>query len=158
MLRKTSSSLTRDFAARRGSLISFRAIAGAMIPRRLFPPFGPDHDSSSLGVSVNRPLYLPDDLFGTLLRNAQNPRCIVHGHWPAVVDSDRLPHMLLYAAPVAHLLRVPLRILTAKGTTQPRLKPQEMDASRDCSPQAALSEAEGSCILCDTWDSTDPSL
>jgi hypothetical protein len=91
---------------------------------------------------VNRPLYFPDDLLGALSRNAQG----------------RVPHMLLYAAPVAHLLRVPLRILTAKGTTQPRLKPQEMDASRDCSPQAALSEAEGSCILCDTWDSTDPSL
>jgi hypothetical protein len=129
-----------------------------MIPGRLFPSLGPDHNFPSLGISVNRPLYFPDDLLGALSRNAQGPRRIIHCHWPAVVDSDRVPHMLLYAAPVAHLLRVPLRILTAKGTTQPRLKPQEMDASRDCSPQAALSEAEGSCILCDTWDSTDPSL
>jgi hypothetical protein len=65
-----------------------------MIPRRLFPSLGPDHDFPSLGISVNRPLHFTDDLFGTLLRNAQNPSRIVRGHRPAVVDSDRLPHTL----------------------------------------------------------------
>jgi hypothetical protein len=67
-----------------------------MIPRRVFPSLGPDHDFPSFGISVNRPLYFTDDLLGTLLRNAQNPRRIVHGHWPAVIDSDWLPHVLNY--------------------------------------------------------------
>ena len=94
-MRKTSSSLTRGFAARRRCFAGFPAIAGAMIPRRVFPSLGPDHDFPSLGISVNRPLYFTDDCLGTLLRNAQNPRRVVHGHWPAVVDSDRLPHLVI---------------------------------------------------------------
>jgi hypothetical protein len=66
-----------------------------MIPRRVFPSLGSDHDFPSFGISVNRPPYFTDDLFGTLLGNAQNPRRVVHGHRPAVVDSDRLPHILI---------------------------------------------------------------
>ena len=95
MLRKTDSSLTRSFAARRGCFASFRAIAGAMITGRLSPSIGSDHDFPSFGISVNRPPYFTDDLFGTLLGNAQNPRRVVHGHRPAVVDSDRLPHTFI---------------------------------------------------------------
>src|ERR1700683_2960287 len=95
MLRKTPSSLTRGFAARGSCFANFRAIAQCATSRRLFPSFGPDHASSCLGVSVNRPLYFPDDLFGTLLRDAKGPRGIVHRRWPAVVDSDRLPHMVI---------------------------------------------------------------
>jgi hypothetical protein len=94
-LRKTSSSLTRGVAARRGSFTSFRAIARTMTSSRLSPSIGPDHDFPSFGISVDHPLYFTDDLFGTLLRNAQNPRRIVHGHRPTVINPDRLPHMFI---------------------------------------------------------------
>ena len=127
MLRETDSSLTRGFAARRSCFANFRAIARTTTSRRLFPPFGPDHDSSSLGVSVNRPLYFADDLFSTPLGNAQNPRRIVDGHWPAVVDSDRLPHMVIIrrATTVIREARRPER-----ARLQSRDKPRQTGTSK----------------------------
>lgn len=77
-----------------------------MIPRRLFPSLGPDHHFPGLGISVNRPLYFTDDRIGTLLRNAQDPRRIVDGHRPAVVDSDGLPHVVIIRRASCPSLRI----------------------------------------------------
>ncbi len=66
-----------------------------MTSSRLSPSIGPDHDFPSLGISVDHPLYFPNDRLGTLLRNAQNPRRIERRCRPAVVDSDRLPHVVI---------------------------------------------------------------
>ena len=94
MLRKTDS-LTRGLAARGSCFPGFPAIAGAMIPSRLCASIGPDHDFPSLGISVDHPPHCPDDRLGTLLRNPQNPRRIERRCRPAVVHSDRLPHVLI---------------------------------------------------------------
>src|ERR1700678_1233608 len=66
-----------------------------MISSRLSPSIGPDHDFPSLSIPVDHPPYFTDDRLGTLLRNAQNPRRIERRCRPAVVDSDRLPHVVI---------------------------------------------------------------
>src|ERR1700690_1885590 len=66
-----------------------------MISSRLSPSICPDHDFPSLSIPVDHPLYFTDDRLGTLLRNAQNPRRIERRRRPAVIDSDRLPHVVI---------------------------------------------------------------
>jgi hypothetical protein len=86
-----------------------------MISSRFSPSIGPDHDFPSLRISVDHPLYFPNDRLGTPLRNAQNSRRIERRCRPAVVDSDRLPHVVIIrgGAPC-------LASFARRGTPRPR--------------------------------------
>jgi len=102
-----------------------------MISSRLSPSIGPDHDFPSLGISMDHPLYFADDCFGTLLRDAQNPRRIERRCRPAVVDSDRLPHIVIIRRASWPSLRIRQRH-TGSGATS--VVPQ---ARKDMEPSPA---------------------
>jgi hypothetical protein len=100
MFRNTERSLRLAFAPRRARLLrrirffEFRAaIVGTV--HRLPGTFGPNHEFPCLCIAKKYLPYFADDLISTLLRQPKRPRRLMRGQGMAVVDFDRLRHMLI---------------------------------------------------------------